>query len=502
MRQIKCAGNLSFAVAEIAAAMTISLYSFIPLLTLLVHLAFAARAVLRPHREPASRIAWVIVILLVPVAGIGGYLLFGETNVGARRRKRVAAAMRELPLPAAAPGIGAIASPPEIAPRFAALSRTAMSVNGFAAVGGNSVELMADSNAAIAHMVDDIDQARETVHVCFYIWLTDNNGLKLIEALKRAAARGVICRIIADSLGSRSLIGSPAWRAMEAAGVRTVAALRIGNPFFHLLAGRIDLRNHRKIVVIDNRVTYCGSQNCADPEFRVKARFAPWVDVMLRLEGPVARQNQFLFATHWMASVQENLSSLLLAPLPEPAGTVMAQVMGTGPTARPSAMPEMFASVIYAAERELIITTPYYVPDEFLQASLCASARRGVETTLILPLRNDSRFVGLASQSYYRDLLEAGVRLMAFRDGLLHAKTMTADGLVALVGSANLDRRSFELNDENNVLIVDEATTGILRTRQMNYIAASQEISLADVESWSSFWRFLNNAAAMMGPLL
>ncbi|WP_373504786.1 cardiolipin synthase [Aestuariivirga sp.] len=482
--------------------MTISLYSFIPLMTLLVHLAFAARAILRPHREPASRIAWVVVILILPVVGIGGYLLFGETNVGSRRRRSEAAALRELPAPAAAPGIGAIASPPEIAPRFAALARTALSVNGFAAAGGNSVGLMADSNAAIARMVEDIDRARETVHVCFYIWLTDNNGLKVIEALKRAAARGVVCRIIADSLGSRGLIGSPEWRGMERAGVKTVAALRVGNPLFHLLTGRIDLRNHRKIVVIDNRITYCGSQNCADPEFRVKARFAPWVDVMLRFEGPVARQNQFLFATHWMASVQENLSPLLLAPLPETAGSVIAQVVGTGPTARPSAMPEMFASVIYAAKLELIVTTPYYVPDEFLQASLCASARRGVDTILILPLRNDSRFVAVASQSYYRDLLEAGVRLMAYRDGLLHAKTMTVDGQVALVGSANLDRRSFELNYENNVLIVDAATANVLRDRQMSYIAASQDITLADVESWSTFRRFLNNAAAMMGPLL
>ncbi|MBI3674255.1 MAG: cardiolipin synthase [Rhizobiales bacterium] len=482
--------------------MVISATILLSLVTGLVHMAFVARAILRPHREPASRIAWVVVILVVPIVGIGAYLLFGETNVGAHRRRREEAALRLLPAPETAPGIGAIAAPPEIVGRLAPLFQTVQSVNGFAPSGGNRVELLSDSNAAINRLVSDIDEAREHVHVCFYIWLADGNGLKMIAALKRAAARGVTCRAIGDSLGSRLLIRSPEWRSMRAAGVQTVAALRLGNPLFHLLTVRFDLRNHRKIVVIDNRITYCGSQNCADPEFRIKGRFAPWVDVMLRFEGPVARQNQFLFATHWMTAVQENLSALLLAPLAPISGGAIAQVAGTGPTARPSAMPEIFASVIYAAERELIITTPYYVPDEFLQASLCASARRGVATTLILPRRNDSRFVSAASRSYYRDLLEAGVRLLEFEGGLLHAKTMTVDGTIALIGSANLDRRSFELNYENNVLIADRTATAELRRRQMGYIAASRAVTLDEVAGWSTFRRFLDNAVAMMGPLL
>ena len=163
------------------------------------------------------------------------------------------------------PGIGKAVTPSGIAPRLAALVETVKSVNGFEAVGGNSLELLENSNIAIERLVDEIDQARESVHVCFYIWLTDNNGLKMVDALKRAAARGVTCRVIADSLGSRHFITSPEWREMQQAGVKTVASLRIGNPLVHLLSGRLDLRNHRKIVVIDNCITYCGSQNCADP---------------------------------------------------------------------------------------------------------------------------------------------------------------------------------------------------------------------------------------------
>src|SRR5262252_868020 len=164
-------------------------------------------------------------------------------------------------------------------------------------------------------MVADINASQDHVHLNFYIWLPDNNGLKVAEALKRAATRHIACRVMADGLGSRIMIESPHWKAMEMAGVQVATALPIGNPLLRPLRGRIDLRNHRKILVIDNRITYCGSQNCADPEFRIKAKFAPWVDAMMRFEGPIVRQNQHLFISDWMAQVNEDLSDLLRRPL-------------------------------------------------------------------------------------------------------------------------------------------------------------------------------------------
>jgi cardiolipin synthase len=336
----------------------------------------------------------------------------------------------------------------------------------------------------------------------FYIWLTDHNGCKVIEALKRAAARGVTCRAMADDLGSRSMIGSKHWRAMREAGVLLAVALPVGNPLLRLLIGRIDLRNHRKIIVIDNQITYCGSQNCADPEFRVKAKYAPWVDAMIRFEGPIARQNQYLFTSDWMAETDEDISALLREPISESETGFPAQVIGTGPTVRYSAMPEMFETLIYAARRELVITTPYYVPDESMQTALCASAYRGVETTIIFPARNDSWIVGAASRSYYSDLLSAGVRIFEYEGGLLHTKSLTIDGEITLIGSANMDRRSFELNFENNILLYDQALTGELRQRQDSYIANSRIVSAEMVESWSWHHRLCNNAIAMFGPVL
>ena len=468
-----------------------------------LELAVIVRILLRPHRDPASRIAWMVVVGVLPLIGIFAYLLLGEVNIGRRRVRRLHAVLEHMPqIPAQAaadaPDFGAAA--PE---RYRHLFWLGYSISGFQPVGGNTACLLSDSNAAIDALVTDIDSATDHVHVLFYIWLPDNNGTKVVEALKRAAIRGVTCRAMADDLGSRTIIRSKHWEAMRAAGVRVAAGLPIGNPLLRPFEGRIDLRNHRKIVVIDDRITYCGSQNCADPEFRVKAKYAPWVDAMMRFEGPIARQNQFLFASDWMTYVDENLDELLSKALPLPiSGGVPAQVVGTGPTVRFSAMPEMFESLLFAARREIVVTTPYYVPDESLHNALCTSGYRGVDVTIVFPARNDSWFVAAASRSYYADLLTAGVKIYEYVGGLLHTKSLTLDGEVTLIGSANMDRRSFELNYENNILFHDPALTNAVRERQQEYIKRSKRVTRETVAAWPISRQLWNNLIATLGPVL
>ena len=469
---------------------------------LLIQLAVIARAVLRPHREPASRVAWVVVIGVVPVVGILAYLLLGETNIGRKRTTRARKIFAGVPPPSSPDAASEINLRPEFPDRYVPLFRMGETINGFAPVGGNTALLTADSNAGIDAIVADMDAAADHIHLIFYIWLADNNGLKVAEALKRAAARGVACRAMADGLGSRTMIGSKHWTEMRNAGVHVAVALPIGNPLLRPLHGRIDLRNHRKIVVIDDRITYCGSQNCADPEFRVKPKYAPWVDALMRFEGPIARQNQHVFVGDWMNYVDEDIRSLLEPPIKAPGTGFTAQVIATGPTIRNSAMPETFATLMHAARRELTITTPYYVPNESMQAALCGAAQRGVDTKIIFPARNDSREVAAACRSYYRNLLEADVKIYEYVGGLLHTKSITLDGDVTLIGSANMDRRSFDLNFENNILLYDEALTATMRARQENYLAMSSEVKMADVEAWSLGHRLWNNTVGMLGPLL
>ena len=454
------------------------------------------RALSRPGRDPASRLAWVLVILAIPALGVALYLLLGEVSPGRRRALKLRDTRASLPV--SAPGLGRV-DPPD---RGRAAFARAEAVNGFATLPGNAARLMGDSDDAVSALVADIDAARESVHVLVYIWLDDGNGQRLMQAMARAARRGVACRAMIDGLGSRKLPRSSHWREMQAAGVKTGIAFDTSWAFARLALGRVDIRNHRKLFVIDGRIAHIGSQNCADAAFLPKAKFAPWVDIMLRVEGPVVWQQQALFVADWMGQGGDDIAAMLdEAPDTTPDG-FPALVFGTGPDLSPGAVPDVVGLLLASARREVVISTPYFVPTAGLAEQLRATAIRGVSVTLIVPARNDSRMVGWASRSSWPGLLQAGVVLREFTPGLLHAKTLTVDGQLSLVGSANLDRRSFELNFENSLLIADEDVTAKIRARQSEYAAEAPAVSAESVANWSLPHRLLCNIAAMISPVL
>src|SRR5690348_11390858 len=466
-----------------------------------VFLADAAtimRALLRPHRQPASRLAWIIAVLALPIVGVILYLFLGEARISGPRRQRGREINKRLPRPAG----NYDCTEEKVGGAHWAPFALARTVNKLDPTCENSARLAADSNVAIDEMVADIEAARETVHGCFYIWLSDNNGLKLKEAFVRAAKRGVRVRLLADALGSRRLIRSDHWKDMREAGCEARVALPVGNPLWTAIRGRADLRNHRKQLIVDNRIVWCGSQNAADPEFRIKARYAPWVDVMSRWEGPVARHCQYLFVSDWIAEGGDDISALLSEPPPRQQGGIVAQVLGTGPTAEFDAMPACFSELIHSAREELVVTTPYFIPDEQLLFALTSAARRRVRTLMLFPKRNDNWIVAAASRSYYKDLIDAGVEIYEFRPGLLHAKTMVVDRRVGLIGSANLDRRSFELNFENNILFDDHAFATAVRKRQDDYLAECDRVSREDVGDYGLVLRLWQNLLATLSPML
>jgi cardiolipin synthase A/B len=441
------------------------------------------RAITRPDRTPASRVAWIAVIMCLPVIGVVAYLFLGETSIGRERARRLRDAESRLATPS-----GAVAKPGD--PVATSVSELCRSINGFGPTPGNRVVLLGDPgaspaeptrdcDAAIKGLIEAFDAATEHIHLSFYIWLDDENGGRVADAISAAARRGVTCRVMADALGSRDFIRGPRWRQLREAGVHLLAALEDIPRLGGFAVGRIDLRNHRKLVVIDNRIAFCGSQNCADPQFRVKAKYAPWIDILLRCEGPVVRQ----------------------APEQHHDG-VVAQMFGTGPTTPGNTMSDSFVSALYAAEHELIITTPYFVPDEALFRAVCAAPRRGVATTLVVPARNDSALVAAASRSTYPDLLACGVRLFEYPLGLLHTKSITLDARIALVGSANMDRRSLELNFENNLLVLDPGLTATIRQRQLGYLSQSAAVAAETVKARPFRTRLIGDAIGMASPLL
>lgn len=477
------------------------LVSFMLIFHALLVIAFSVRILLRDDLTPPARLAWFVVLNVLPYLGSVVYFLFGEVDIGNKARHRQEQIFAEI-----SESAGQLKGQKE---DLAAIDRVyrpafayAASINQFQPVLGNRAELI-DNDAVIARMIADMDAAKDSIHVLYYIWLKDKTGQAVAEALMRAAQRGVKCRVIADGLGSRAFTWSKYWRRMRKAGVELAIALPISRPITTILTSRLDLRNHRKITVIDEQISYCGSRNCADAEFLVKKKYGPWIDVTLRFEGPVVAQNQLLFASDWMQATKQSFDVFM--PVRQPKvheNGFPALVMGVGPTERRRAAAHLFVSLFASAEHSLVLSTPYFVPDQTTLEALCAAAYRGVEVSLIFPAKNDSWIVAAASHSYYRQLLEAGCKIYEHSPGLLHAKTLTIDGLVSFTGSSNLDLRSFDLNYENNILLQDAKVTTAIEQQQQQYIQQSQRIRWPDVLTWSLPRRIWNNIIATIGPIL
>lgn len=472
--------------------------SFLVLLHLTVTLGLIARVLIRPRLDPSVRLAWIMVIEAVPLVGVIAYILFGEVRMNQAEVQRMAD-VRDRLTGMYVPNSAVLAEAPRYAGPVVAANAA---VGGMSALRGNRIHLLEEGDEAMDRLVDEIDRARDHVHILFYIWLPDHSGEKIADAVARAAARGVACRVIADALGSRGLVRSALWGRMQEAGAECVTAFPWGLPFISMLFRRLDLRNHRKILVVDNRIAFTGSRNCADMAFAIKPRFAPWIDILFTVEGPAVRQLQAVFLSDWMSYTGRDLGGMMqpVAQVAEPGE--IAQVIATGPDRRDGSISDCLSGMMHAARDRVIITTPYYVPDVALDNAIRAAARRGVEVTMIMPARNDSLVVGATSQGFYYELLAAGVRIMLFQPGLLHAKIMTVDGHMAMVGSANLDRRSFELNYEVNMTIFDREFVAELDARQQTYVDRAREITLDEVRGWSLLRRMRNNLLALASPLL
>ena len=460
------------------------------------------RVLSRHDLTSPARLAWIVVLFVLPYFGVLIYWMFGEVHLGrdfTQKRKKIIDKLN-----AHNPAVlgSKITLAKVVKPEYQAAFAYSAKATGFQTTVGNSAELMADAAETRKRMITDFDAATDHIHVLYYIWLVDGMGIDTAQALIRATKRGVTCRAMVDGMGSRKMVGSKIWQEMIDAGVQVSVALPIKNIFKVLFFSRIDLRNHRKITVIDGNIGYSGSRNCADPEFRVKPKYAPWVDIMLRIEGPIVGQNQMLFASDWLIENPDTpLDSFFYDSTPKLNG-FPAQVFSDGPTQRHGTTPQFLGTLISQAQHTLIISTPYFVPDYSLVSILCATAYRGVDVTMIFPQNNDSFIVAATSHSYYWQLLEAGVKIYEYKPGLLHAKTLTVDGEVSLIGSTNLDLRSFDLNYENNIVFSDTALTADIMQRQYQYIADSDEVTREEVKNWPLSYRIWNNVIATMGPVL
>ena len=449
------------------------------------------------RREPTSGMAWLLVIFFNPWLGLVLYVLIGENRLPHRRIKQHEDAHRRLREVARRFQGHRNVVRPQLGPEAETAVTLAEKLGYMPILGGNSVTLIADTNEMIDRLVKDIDAAENHVHLLFYIYVADGTGHRVADALRRAVDRGVACRLMVDGVGSRRMLKTLAPELAEY-GVEVYAALPVG--LFRRRMARIDLRNHRKIAVIDGRVGYAGSQNIVSANYGHKD--LAWSDLMVRLTGPAVLELQAVFVGDWYSESGVLLDNEHVFPEPVLTGDVPVQAVPSGPNFPTENFQHMVVAALYTARRQVTITTPYFVPDKPLMQALEVAVLRGVQVELIVPRRSDQRIVTAASRAYYDDLLDAGVRLYLYDSGLLHSKTMRVDDRFAIVGSDNLDIRSFELNFELSLLFYSHEVAEQLGRQQAIYLEAAFELT---AERWAqrpAWKRVAHDVAKLLSPLL
>ncbi len=459
-------------------------------------------------RKPAVGVAlaWILLVGAIPGVGAVFYLLVGERRVGQRRAKRIARLHTDYALLAdriVDDSMTQVDWSPH-RPEARGMDRLGTALVGVPTVTGSSGRLLTDSEQILNHIADDIDAAKTSVLMEFYIWNEGGLADQVIDSLIRASGRGVSCRVLVDAVGSR-----PWWRGrqpeqLRAAGVGVLKAFPAG--LWQAIFSRNDLRLHRKIIVIDDAVAWVGSMNLVDPRyFKQDANVGQWVDAMVRAEGSVIAPLAMTVIGDWIVesgeSLEEILDSTRLGRV-EPKGDGDSQVIPSGPVETNDGLLQMLLAIINSAHEELVLTTPYFVPDESVICAIRGAAGRGVQVHLVLPERVDSILTRYASRSYYEELLELGIKIHLYRNGLLHTKSITADRSISMFGTVNLDMRSIWLNYEVSVFVYSSIFGAHLHELQQSYMDASDLLDLARWRQRPFREKLLENTLRLMSPVL
>lgn len=453
-----------------------------------VVLRIVALGVIPGNRRPSSGTAWLLAILLAPFLGFLAFVFFGSTRLGRRRHRRQRDAFDAV----AAHTLGiddsdVIGTTPQI--------RTIVYLNrGLSALpmtGGNAIELIEDYRTSIAMMTSAVEGARAFVHIEFYITALDDLTSPLIDALEAAARRGVAVRMLFDHLGSRGIPGYKHLLARLESGPIEFRPMLPIRP----LQGRFrrpDLRNHRKLLVVDDEIGFMGSLNVTEPGYNKPKNHRlgrEWVELMIRIDGPAVASLDAVFASDWYTETDEMLDVAVPTKQTLARGggcvtDVACQLVPSGPGFVAENNLRLFTSLIYSATRRISLTSPYFVPDESLLYAVTTAAMRGLDVELFVSEVSDQFMVGHAQSSYYRALLEAGVRIYQYpAPYILHSKHFTIDDDVAVIGSSNMDMRSFGLNYEISLMMLGTPIVTRMREVEDHYRALSTELR---PEAWAA----------------
>lgn len=460
---------------------------------LLLGLGSALHALLW-KRDPRSALGWISVCLLFPLAGALLYWLFGVNRIKTRGRK-----LRQRFAPRRAEGDGRPPrDPPALGGDLGKLLAVAQAVTHRPLVSGNRLELLHDGEQAYPAMRAAIDGATTSVHLCTYIFDTDGEGRAFADALAAAVARGVDVKVLVDGIGEK-YSWPRASRLLRARGVPVVRFLppSLLRPNLHM-----NLRNHRKLLVVDGRLGFTGGMNIGDRHLAARAdNPRRVVDLHFRVQGPLVAQLEDVFLEDW-AFVTDRPATDPPGSEPPPAGTAVCRAIADGPDEDLDKLSWILQAAIGAAHRRIVIMTPYFVPDRTLVAAFVGAALRGVDVQILLPGQNNLPIVHWATRHMLWELLEAGVRVWYQPPPFVHSKFMIVDETWARIGSANLDPRSLRLNFELDVEVWDAAFVAQLARHAEQARAASRPVTQAEVDGRPLGIRIRDGLARLASPML
>ncbi|MEW8349599.1 MAG: cardiolipin synthase [Candidatus Thiodiazotropha taylori] len=477
--------------------MTISTTGWLNLSWILLDLAIVAiliPTILLQRRESGATLAWILVIVFIPFLGLLAFWLLGTTRLHLRRRKRHRIETRLAPEIQRLQAKAKRHSEPDLAPR--SLIHLARQFDGNGPLSGNRIEIFRSGQLLFDNLQQAIDKATQHVHLDYYIWQADSTGQRILDALVRAAERGVEVRLLIDDVGSRA-VKHAFFQPLQQAGGCIKRFLPV-NPLNRQLA--LNNRNHRKLVIIDGDQAFIGGMNIGD---QYAAISEPWIDLHARVEGPVVHSIQETFCQDWFHASAEDLVRRDYFPQPTHYGPVHAQLLSSGPADERWKSIHLFIfTAITLARQKVFIETPYFVPDQPILLALRTAALRGIDVRLLLPSQSDHPLVLHAGRSFQDQLLEAGVKIFELKNSMTHAKTITIDGYLSTIGSANLDQRSFRLNFESNLFFLDQAITSQMEQDFVKLCATADEIKLDYRKSLPRSRRMVESACRLLSPLL
>jgi cardiolipin synthase len=461
---------------------------------------FLALGVLPNNRKPSSAMAWLILILIVPLAGFVIFLFLGRTNLGKGRLAR----QREADEAIRGVTEGLPTTPVDGPPYLGSLATLNYNLGSLPIQAGNRVDLITGYGEQIAAMTREVEGATTAIEVEFYISAWDDVTTPFFEALVAAVARGVKVRLLFDHMGSR---GIPGYKEFEKRLGETGIEWRPMLPVRPLKGQfqRPDLRNHRKILVVDGRVAFMGSQNLIEPGYNKPKNHAAgreWVELIARVDGPAVSALRAVFAKDWFTETKERIGESFVSHATFHDDGVAAQVLPSGPGYVTENNLRLFTALIYSAQRRISLTSPYFVPDEPLLYAVTTASRRGVDVELFVSEEGDQFMVYHAQCSYYQALLDAGVRIYLYpAPAVLHSKHFSIDDDVAVIGSSNMDMRSFGLNHEVSMMVTGGDIVARFRAVEDTYRALSRELTTTEWRERSKVQRYLDNTMRLTAAL-